>query len=120
MHDRDIDVGDSSEYRSDTMMGTMRRSCFSPGAAAKAAALLPALLGRGQANALFNTNTDCRYIPGDAGWPSVADWSELNTTVSGRLIETVPLARVCHVQPYNDYNETACAALQSVWTEAQT
>lgn len=54
----------------------------------------------------------CRYLPGDAEWPSVDEWNQLNTSVSGRLIAAVPEGHVCHDPTYD---ETACAALQSNW-----
>lgn len=54
----------------------------------------------------------CKYIPGDAGWPSHKAWQGLNTTVAGRLIATVPIAHVCHDRgEFSAYNETACAEL---------
>ena len=34
----------------------------------------------------------CRTIPGDDAWPSKVDWDQLNQTVHGKLIATVPLA----------------------------
>lgn len=58
------------------------------------------------------TQADCKCFPGDACWPSQDEWSALNTTVSGRLITTVPLGSPCH-DPY--YNEEECAYLRSQW-----
>ncbi|KAK1766009.1 hypothetical protein QBC33DRAFT_123457 [Phialemonium atrogriseum] len=57
----------------------------------------------------------CRSLPGDAGWPTVADWDNLNHTVGGRLIATIPEASVCHTEPYHNHNATACAALKPLW-----
>ncbi|KUI56033.1 ER membrane protein complex subunit 1 [Cytospora mali] len=54
----------------------------------------------------------CKCFPGDACWPSQAEWSTLNTTVGGRLIATVPLGSPCH-DPY--YDEDECAYLQDQW-----
>jgi len=66
-------------------------------------------------------NVSCRPIPGDYGWPSTKLWSSLNDTVNGRLIATVPLPSVCHNgTPFNDYDEEACAALKTAWTNDQT
>lgn len=65
-------------------------------------------------------DTICLNIPGDPGWPSNSLWSQLNQTVSGRLIATVPLASVCHDSPYQAFDETACAVLRSDWDLAQT
>ncbi len=55
---------------------------------------------------------DCRYIPGEPGWPDASVWNALNTTVSGRLIATTPLAAPCH-DPH--HNETACELLRAQW-----
>lgn len=54
----------------------------------------------------------CRFIPGDVGWPSLQDWAELNSTVGGRLIVTVPVASICHMPTYRD---TECAILKEQW-----
>lgn len=59
----------------------------------------------------------CRYLPGDQGWPSVEQWSQLNASVSGRLIATVPGGHVCHDPTYD---AAACAALQQAWPFPQT
>lgn len=59
----------------------------------------------------------CYCLPGDSCWPSDSTWASLNDTVGGRLIATVPLGSPCH-DP--NYNATACAALQSAWTEPET
>ncbi|KAI0061773.1 FAD-binding domain-containing protein [Artomyces pyxidatus] len=37
----------------------------------------------------------CRSQPGDAAFPSQAQWSALNTSVAGRLIHVVPSAQAC-------------------------
>ncbi|KAJ7088686.1 FAD-binding domain-containing protein [Mycena epipterygia] len=37
----------------------------------------------------------CRNVPGSAGYPTSAEWSTLNTTVSGRLVTVVPSAQYC-------------------------
>ncbi|KAF7541241.1 hypothetical protein G7054_g685 [Neopestalotiopsis clavispora] len=55
----------------------------------------------------------CYAMPGDAAWPSAATWSQLNATVGGRLIATVPIGSPCH-DP--NYDAVACAALQDEWT----
>lgn len=56
----------------------------------------------------------CRYLPGDAGWPSVSTWKALNSSVGGRLVATVPLGSPCHDPTYN---AKECAALQSEWLD---
>lgn len=67
-----------------------------------------------------NSSRSCNYMPGDRGWPNDQEWAQLNETVGGRLIATVPQASVCHSVPYSDYDATSCAALQEVWGLAQT
>ncbi len=64
----------------------------------------------------------CKYIPGDAGWPTQDVWNQLNDTVGGRLIATVPQAAICHVGGYAtlEFNEAACEALQPEWNSPQT
>jgi len=37
----------------------------------------------------------CRNQPGDPGYPSITDWSTLNDTVNGRLLNVVPSAEAC-------------------------
>ncbi|KAL4955898.1 hypothetical protein BDW69DRAFT_159641 [Aspergillus filifer] len=71
---------------------------------------------------LFSRSTaasteDCHCLPGDSCWPSVDQWNELNSTVGGRLIATVPIGHPCH-EP--TYNATACAELQDNWNYPQT
>ncbi|CRK42318.1 FAD-linked oxidoreductase ZEB1 like protein [Verticillium longisporum] len=63
----------------------------------------PELVARGQT---------CKCFPGDACWPSTAQWNALNTTVSGRLIATTPLGSPCHDPTYD---AAKCADLQSKW-----
>ncbi|KAH7318292.1 putative FAD-dependent isoamyl alcohol oxidase [Stachybotrys elegans] len=69
--------------------------------------------------AVSNRNT-CTFLPDDARWPAPSAWSQLNSTVGGRLIATVPQGSVCHSQPYSNYDAAACATLQSSWGAAQT
>ena len=66
------------------------------------------------------TRKACKLIPGDAEWPSRASWDSLNATVNGRLIATIPLPSVCHVEPFNKYNATACTNLKKAWEDDRT
>ncbi|KAK8086120.1 FAD binding domain-containing protein [Apiospora phragmitis] len=59
----------------------------------------------------------CYCMPGDACWPSADTWSALNSTVSSRLVATVPIGSRCHDPTYD---AEACAALQKGWAEPQT
>lgn len=81
--------------------------------------ILPFLLAIGAAvGERVRETPACRYIPGDAGWPSQKSWTKLNSTVGGRLIATVPIAHVCHsAGAFSAYNEASCAELkQSIQT----
>ncbi|PYI09622.1 FAD-binding domain-containing protein, partial [Aspergillus sclerotiicarbonarius CBS 121057] len=53
-----------------------------------------------------------RYLPGDPGWPTHADWDQLNDTVGGRLIQGMPLARHCFG---NTSDAQVCASLEEGW-----
>ncbi|KAF7950063.1 hypothetical protein EAE96_007364 [Botrytis aclada] len=63
-----------------------------------------------------NRNKSCRYLPDDLQWPSVQGWNELNGTVGGRLIKTIPLGSPCHDPTYDG---NACAYLQDSWDVPQ-
>ena len=65
-------------------------------------------------------DASCKNIPGDDGWPSQSEWAQLNETVRGRLIATVPQASVCHLEPYKNFDETACETLRGSWNVAPT
>jgi hypothetical protein len=41
----------------------------------------------------------CRNQPGDPGFPSLAEWQQLNSTVNGRLVPVVPFAGYCKTLP---------------------
>lgn len=58
----------------------------------------------------------CRCFPGDACWPSSADWSAFNATIDGTLIATVPLAQPCH-DP--EYNAETCDNLRNNWLKPE-
>ncbi|KAK2061109.1 FAD binding domain-containing protein [Colletotrichum caudatum] len=62
--------------------------------------------------AIGRSTGECKYLPGDAGWPSADAWARLNETVGGRLVATVPLGSPCHGAAYN---ATECARLQDAW-----
>ncbi|KAI1431296.1 hypothetical protein GGR50DRAFT_689810 [Xylaria sp. CBS 124048] len=51
----------------------------------------------------------CRFIPSDAGWPSVTDWNSLNQSISGRLIAGQPLAHSCHGEAFV---QSLCASIE--------
>ncbi|KAH8896878.1 FAD-binding domain-containing protein [Thozetella sp. PMI_491] len=61
---------------------------------------------------VWSCKEQCRNIPGDTNWPRKNDWDALNSTISGRLIATVPAASVCHGPGSNEHD---CAALKQEW-----
>lgn len=74
------------------------------------------------------SSNGCRFMPGDAGWPSADQWSQLNSSVGGQLIATVPLAAPCHdstaprqglARNWPTYDEEKCAELQDSWLEPE-
>ncbi|KAK7973254.1 hypothetical protein PG988_007388 [Apiospora saccharicola] len=66
----------------------------------------------------------CRTIPSDSAWPETSVWAQLNETVGGKLIQTVPIAAVCHKtlngQDSGLHDEAKCAALRNVWFFPET
>lgn len=62
-------------------------------------------------------NPTCKCFPGDACWPTGAEWASFNKTVGGKLIKTIPSARVCHntFGEEKTYNEAACAEVTDEW-----
>lgn len=83
--------------------------------------LLPFVMGV-QPNRSPKAIKDCRSIQGDDTWPSHETWNELNQTIGGRLIATVPQAAVCHSGGYGPLkqNATACSILRAGWNDAMT
>lgn len=67
----------------------------------------------------FHPNSSCRVLPGDTAWPNAIQCANLNKTVSGHLIASVPESSVCHNSPFNGYNAAACAVLQSTWNKTE-
>ena len=61
--------------------------------------------------------SNCRVLPGDGNWPSTNDWDQLNRTVDGRLVATIPIGAPCH-DP--NYDEAACSQIQAAWQLPQT
>ena len=58
---------------------------------------------------------NCKCLPGDACWPAAAEWNQLNSTVGGRLIATVPLGQACHDPAYNG---PVCTYVKMQWNDA--
>lgn len=54
--------------------------------------------------------------PGEACWPSVSEWNDLNTTVSGKLIHDLPPAISCYPGTY--YNAQQCSYVNAQWSNS--
>lgn len=84
-------------------------------------ALLPILLGAGAFAWKLPRNTtgpQCKVVPGDAAWPCLDTWAQLNASVDGRLLRPAPPGAVCHPD-HRAYNATQCPRLQSAWMTHQ-
>jgi hypothetical protein len=49
----------------------------------------------GQANHTLKSPGDCKVFPGDANWPTFADWTALDDVTGGALLEPMPQAHIC-------------------------
>lgn len=90
---------------------------FSTSIAIMLSALLPPLLllsvAAKAADIISRVQTpECKYLPGDANWPSQDEWAALNSSVGGRLIATSPLGSACHDPTFD---EKLCTSLQEEW-----
>ncbi|KAJ5963979.1 uncharacterized protein N7479_003855 [Penicillium vulpinum] len=54
-------------------------------------------------------------MPQDPCWPEHNLWARFNKTVHGRLIATIPIASVCHIDSFAPYDKSQCDQLQSNW-----
>ncbi|KAJ9492128.1 hypothetical protein VN97_g1088 [Penicillium thymicola] len=79
---------------------------------ALALALLSVYPDPSTAKVISNGSASCRYIPGDAGWPTENQWQALNVTVGGHLIATNPISHVCHDPTYS---AAECENLREAW-----
>ncbi|KAL1616259.1 hypothetical protein SLS54_008552 [Diplodia seriata] len=58
--------------------------------------------------AVINFGKDC--------WPSDQEWSAFNSSVSGKLLQTTPVAASCYPGPAE--NSTQCGVVNKFWTDA--
>jgi hypothetical protein len=59
----------------------------------------------------------CKAVPGSRDWPSAFEWSSLNRTLSGRLLQPSPPGAVCHpTQP--TFDPSICPVIQADWLTA--
>jgi len=52
---------------------------------------------------------ECKAFPGSMDWPTDHEWSNLNRTIGGDLLDPTPPAAVCYPGPL--YNATLCSNL---------
>jgi len=62
----------------------------------------------------------CKCYPGEACWPSTADWGNLNRTVGGRLVKAAPPGAVCYdsFEGVPTRDPAKCAEVASQWSNA--
>ncbi|KAK0115827.1 hypothetical protein ONS95_012878 [Cadophora gregata] len=60
----------------------------------------------------------CKAIPGTNSWPSQAEWSHLNTSLSGRLLQPSPPGAVCHPTQAT-FDPLSCVAVAAGWLTTQ-
>ncbi|KAI1410467.1 FAD-binding domain-containing protein [Hypoxylon sp. FL1857] len=58
----------------------------------------------GDASAIYplEDGSDCREYPGSANWPLEEEWSRLNRSLGGALVQGIPPAAACYDGPYKD------------------
>lgn len=66
------------------------------------------------------SSSSCRRFLSDPCWPSSAEWEAFNRTLQGRLISTVPIASVCHDDPFAVFDAEECTNLRSRWFLEET
>jgi hypothetical protein len=60
----------------------------------------------------------CKWVPGEAGWPSDQDWALLKQQVKGRLLKPIPPAAGCHRTEYGNVRQS-CAAISLGFKDSQ-
>ena len=65
-----------------------------------------------------HSHSQCKVTPGSHNWPSSHEWSKLNISISGQLIQPAPPGAVCHPsQP--TYNAALCPAVATNWSTSR-
>lgn len=67
----------------------------------------------GLSNATSPPRPSCKAYPDQPGWPSASEWTSLNKTLGGKLMQVPPPGAACHVA--NGPTEQ-CANLAKAWT----
>jgi hypothetical protein len=66
----------------------------------------------------FPEATRCKSIPESLNWPTLSDWSNLNSSLGGVLLRPAAPAAACH-QDNPLYDATKCKAVVGNWTSSQ-
>jgi hypothetical protein len=69
----------------------------------------------GQTHSSGDSHRHRRCSYGDPCWPCASDWASFNSSVSGRLIASLPPAAVCHEA---HYNATLCSNITMEWADS--
>lgn len=62
------------------------------------------------------SDTQCKTYPGDADWPSEAQWQDFNATLEGALIKPTPIPAPCYAGP--QYDALSCTRIQQQWVNS--
>lgn len=62
-------------------------------------------------------DSECKTYPGDAKWPSEAQWQGFNATLEGVLIKPSPIPAPCYAGP--QYDASSCEQIQQEWTDSR-
>lgn len=57
----------------------------------------------------------CKAVPGTPEWPSAREWSRLNESLAGRLLQPPPPGAVCH-PGQAAYDAAECSAVRAAWS----
>ncbi|TGO31595.1 hypothetical protein BHYA_0496g00020 [Botrytis hyacinthi] len=62
-------------------------------------------------------DSGCKCLPSEPCWPSQSEWTALNESISGHLIQSSPPAAVCYPSQPN-YNASECDSILTAWTSS--
>ncbi|KAK0634305.1 hypothetical protein B0T17DRAFT_611344 [Bombardia bombarda] len=76
-----------------------------------------------QTRFIDNKKYGCKCYAGEACWPSISKWAQLNQTVEGSLIVNIPPGAACHntfngpLGTVNTYNAAECTKAINNWSD---
>src|SRR5689334_14007869 len=68
----------------------------------------------GAARGADSPPSQCKNVPGSAGWPSDAEWARLNTAVGGTMLKPPAPAAGCH----QNSAAQSCRTVRNGWHTA--